>query len=157
MRISDQRGFALFGLLLVATTTASLFYIWGLEMHQQIKRDREKMLIETGIELSRALSSYHKRNIPLSANSYPTSIEDLLEDKRGSYTVKHLRAIPLDPITGSADWAPIRFGGKIVCFHSRSSARPLRATFTLDEIHALDKSSYRELHFCAARLIERNP
>lgn len=123
MRISDQRGFALFGLLLAAALIAASASFLGLEMRAQMMRDREKMLMESGRELQSAIASYHKRVTPLSLHSYPESLDDLLEDRRGTYIVKHLRSIPIDPITLKREWGVQKVAGRIICIHSLSRSK----------------------------------
>lgn len=160
MRISDQRGFALFGLLLVAALIATLASIWGLEAHQQVRRDREQMLLDTGRELRQAIASYHKRAVPFSINAYPSSIDELLHDTRGSYVMHHLRSIPVDPVTKQQEWGVIRVGGKIVCFHSKSQQRPLREVASEEKSFPPSPTSYAEWRFCHPNMVlnlEKSP
>lgn len=149
MRISDQRGFALFGLLLVAALIATLASTWGLEAHQQVRRDREQMLLDTGRELRQAIASYQKRNVPFSYHAYPEKIEDLLEDKRGSFVARHLRAIPIDPITQKREWATIKISGRIVCLHSSSTQRALHLR---SDTNFSNTNSYDRWIFCGPDL-----
>lgn len=148
MQISDQRGFALFALLLNAAVIATLVSLWGLELRLQNKREREQMLLDTGRELRQAISSYHKRNIPLSPNTYPDTIESLLQDHRGSYTVRHLRSLPIDPITHKPMWGTVIVGGKIACFYSLSTEAPIQKMFLADLYIFSNSTKYKDWKFC---------
>lgn len=87
-------------------------------------REREQELLRVGDAMARALASYRSTG---AERRLPTRLEDLLSDSRTLPTKRHLRALPLDPITGQPAWGTRRdeYGG-IVGVYSLSSERPWR-------------------------------
>jgi type II secretory pathway pseudopilin PulG len=146
MRNSNQRGFMLLTLLIASALISTLAGAWLLQEQKRMAREREVMLAQAGEELRRALDSYYRRNTPLSFNSYPGSVNELLEDRRGAYTVKHLRAVPINPVTGMRDWKELGVGGRVLCFSTASRARP---GFSRQRIHGGRITAEADhLYFC---------
>lgn len=151
---SKQGGFMLLTLLITSALISTLAGAWLLQEQKRMAREREVMLAQAGEELRRALDSYYKRNTPLSFNSYPGSVNELLEDRRGAYHVKHLRTVPINPVTGMRDWKEFRVGGRILCF---SAARRLRTAFFRQHIPGgIFKAETDHLYFCHTPLAELN-
>lgn len=122
-----QQGFTYLGALLliavVGAGLASLEELWS----QSRQRAREAELIWVGNQFKQAIGAYYERS-PGSVKNYPEKLEDLLEDPRYLFTVRHLRRIYSDPITGKPDWIvdPAPAGG-IKGVRSRSTERSIRA------------------------------
>lgn len=132
---------ALGGIMLVASAQTS----W-----MESKRDKEAELLFAGNEFKKAIDSFNRR-IPIQqgggaavpaqgqgaggdnsgefsiGGEYPRQLEDLLEDRRFTPTLRHLRRIYVDPLTGSKEWGLLREGGRIVGVYSRSADKPLKA------------------------------
>jgi type II secretory pathway pseudopilin PulG len=125
-RIPDsvtQRGytyllvlFLIAGLGIVAAQAGS---VW----QHAAQRDREADLLAIGVEFARALQSYRTAS---GEGVFPESLESLVEDRRGSVTVRHLRRVYRDPISGETRWGMERIGGRITGVFSLSQDKPIR-------------------------------
>ncbi|GAA5163639.1 type II secretion system protein [Viridibacterium curvum] len=89
------------------------------------QRAKETELLFIGQQFAQALSSYKART-PQGTPEAPQRLEDLLEDRRFPFIVRHLREIPRDPMTGLRDWGLALQDGRIVAVHSLSERQPLR-------------------------------
>lgn len=109
-------------LALAAAGTARL----GAATHRHVA---EAALLETGATFSAALASY-ARATPKGQTDAPRSLQDLLRDPRHPGTVRHLRRVPVDPLTGSPRWGLIREDddddGGIIGVYSLARGRPLK-------------------------------
>jgi type II secretory pathway pseudopilin PulG len=129
MRRSRQgtAGFTYIGLLImVAILAVAVSATVQLGAVAQ-RRDAERELLYVGEQLQKALFTYASR-APGGMPRLPRELSDLLRDPRQpSIVVRHLRRIPIDPITGKADWALLRTpDGFITGVHSASDARPIK-------------------------------
>jgi type II secretory pathway pseudopilin PulG len=116
-------------LFLVALTAAGLARL-GQAWSTAAEREREADLAWRGADLARAIASYAAAGGP-AAGRYPTRLEDLLEDRRGTNPKRHLRRVWPDPFTGEADWVLVPHPmqpGAFQALHSRSDHRLLRET-----------------------------
>lgn len=112
------------------------------------RREKERDLLQAGRELRDAIGRYYTAASGGSAR-YPSSLEDLLKDNRIAGIRRHMRRIPIDPMTGKADWgtrgAP---GGGIAGVHSRSEEEPLKtANFERGEDGFEGGKKYSEWRF----------
>jgi type II secretory pathway pseudopilin PulG len=91
------------------------------------RRDAERSLLDAGADFSAALASY-ARATPAGQSTAPPALESLLRDPRQPGVLRHLRRVPVDPITGRAEWALVRTpdGQGIAAVHSLSTARPIK-------------------------------
>ncbi|MEI8266625.1 MAG: type II secretion system protein [Betaproteobacteria bacterium] len=109
-------------LALAAAATARL----GAATHRHLA---EAALLEAGATFSAALDSY-ARSTPKGQPDAPRSLQDLLRDPRHPGTVRHLRRVPVDPLTGSQRWGLLREedddNGEIVGVYSLARGRPLK-------------------------------
>lgn len=119
-----QRGFSylllLFAVAALGIASTGSVLLWS--TLSQIERERELLFI--GGEFARALQRYHDAS-PAEPKTFPLRLEDLLEDKRQAGTLRHLRKIYVDPLTGKAEWGLVRVGGRIRAIHSLSE-KPAR-------------------------------
>lgn len=91
------------------------------------RRHAEAELLAIGGEFRAALRSYRDKHPSGQQQSGPQRLEDLLNDPRYPYAVRHLRRLYIDPITGQARWGVIRdTDGGIVAVHSLSARQPIR-------------------------------
>ena len=86
------------------------------------RRQREAELIFRGEQIKQALQSYYDAQEP---KTLPTSWEALLEDRRGSKLLRHLRMLYKDPITLDGDWGVIKQGPFIKGVYSLSTLKPI--------------------------------
>jgi hypothetical protein len=116
---AGQGGFSylllLFAVAALGIAAAGSSVMWS--TLSQTERERELLFI--GGEFARALQRYYDAS-PVEPKSYPSRLEDLLEDKRHQVPVRHLRKLYIDPFTRRADWATVMVGGQIRAVHSRS-------------------------------------
>lgn len=92
----------------------------------QAQHALEEELVFIGEQFRVALDRY-ARATPAGTARAPRELEDLLRDPRRPAVVRHLRQLYADPMTGRADWEPVRDAqGLILGVHSRSSRKPLR-------------------------------
>lgn len=120
-------GFVLIGVVflafVVSLTLAALARLWEADA----QRDRERELLWAGRQIGKALSSYALLT-PEGAAAQPRSLDELVLDTRVVPPVRHLRRIPVDPMTGTVQWGVVRTAeGTIAAVHSISAARPMPA------------------------------
>lgn len=123
---SHDSGFAyLMVLIMIAGIGVSLVKLvdgW----HDSVQREREKQLLFAGHQIRSAIIHYYE-HAPPQAVKFPMSLADLLRDPRQPGTVRHLREIYRDPITGSDDWGLVKTAaGEIMGVYSRAAGVPLK-------------------------------
>ena len=119
-------GFTYIGILLSVALLGTTLAAAGQSWSMQARRADEQQLLYTGQAFRRAIGSYYSLT-PRGAHEYPATLRDLLLDDRGPQSIRHLREIYPDPMTGRADWELISLpNGAIVGIASRSSGAPLK-------------------------------
>lgn len=84
------------------------------------RRDAERHLLTIGNGLQQAL---------LEHAAPPKELDDLLKDNRVPGLKRHLRRIPIDPLTGRDTWGLVRDGqGGIVGIYSLAKGTPIKRT-----------------------------
>lgn len=132
-----QSGAVLIGIVflafVVSLTLAALARLWEADS----QRDKERELRWAGRQFGKALGSYALVT-PEGLTPMPKSLDELVLDTRVDPPMRHLRRIPLDPMTGKTDWDTVRTpGGAITAVHSSSHAKPLEADGFWPEDRAL--------------------
>ncbi len=87
----NERGFTLIELLVVVSLIVLLASIALVGYSNSVHRTREGVLKEDLFRMRDAIDQYYADK-----NKYPATLDELVSEK-------YLRAIPVDPITGSAD------------------------------------------------------
>lgn len=124
-RRESERGYT-YLLVLFAVAALGLFAAQAGVVWQQVaQREREAELLAIGVEFARALEGYRKASPD---GRLPERLEDLVADRRGLVTVRHLRRVYRDPFTGTAQWGLERAAGQIVGIYSLAPGVPLRQT-----------------------------
>jgi type II secretory pathway pseudopilin PulG len=121
-----QAGFGYFSVILaiavLGVALAGIGELWS----TQAQREREAELLRIGNEIRRAIISYHA-STRAGTPSFPTSLDDLLEDRRGPQMRRHLRKLYADPMTRSTEWGLVKLpDGRIRGVFSRSVQAPLK-------------------------------
>ncbi len=110
-----QRGFTLVELI-VATTIMTLLTTMAVPLARyKVRRDKERDLVYALRTIHKAIDDYKdaalagKIATKLGTDGYPENLEDLVEgvnlvQSAESKKIKFLRKIPIDPMTGKADW-----------------------------------------------------
>ncbi len=141
-------GFTYIGLLILlaivsigATATVQLGAVTQ-------RRSAEDELMYIGRQFRAALASY-QNSTPGGMPRQPKELIDLTKDPRQPVLRRHLRQIPIDPITGKAEWGVIRTpDGFVGAVHSLSDARPIRiANFEADFASFEGSERYSEWEF----------
>lgn len=115
------------------------------------RREKEAELIEIARLYTSALNKYYAAS-PGAAKNFPPELADLLEDRRFAGTVRHLRKVYRDPITGKGEWGLVRDGlGGIVGVYSLSERETLRRkVFALESSVPVVGGRYSEWKFVAS-------
>lgn len=145
-----QSGFTFLWLLfLVAGLGVSMAAI-GTLWHSAVQREKEAELLFVGDQYRRAIESFMKAS-PNGAQQLPKSLDELLLDPRFPQTVRHLRRLYPDPITGAAEWGLLKdAAGGISGVHSRSERTPFKTrNFPKAYEEFADKGEYRQWIFTA--------
>lgn len=145
-----QSGFAyLFLLFVLLLLAVSVLALGSMEYHARV-RSNETELLRIGSEYRRALRSYHEAVVP---HVYPRSIDELLLDRRGGMTRRHLRKLYADPVTGELEWGMVLDQGAIIGFHSLSGRQPMKvAGFAPEDIDFEGAESYSDWVFSPVQL-----
>ncbi|MDB5813870.1 MAG: hypothetical protein JWN23_987 [Rhodocyclales bacterium] len=121
------QGFAYLFLLFAMVVIGLLLAAFGQNWSTTTQREREAELLFIGQQFSAALTSYRKQT-PAGRPDKPATLQELVEDDRFPFPVRHLRQIFRDPMTGKRDWDVQLANGRIVSIRSRSEKRALRHT-----------------------------
>ncbi|MDB5801806.1 MAG: hypothetical protein JWL63_2745 [Rhodocyclales bacterium] len=122
-----QGGFGYLLLLFALATMGLILSGLGQSWTMTRQREREAELIFIGKQFSAALASYRTQT-PGGQPDKPAALQDLIEDKRFPFPVRHLRQIFRDPMTGKRDWELQLAEGHITGIRSSSEQPALRRT-----------------------------
>lgn len=147
-RLKSQYGFGyltvLFIVLLLAIAVGATYE----QMETIVKREKERELMFAGKQYQQAIASYYHQS-PDGLKELPTSLDDLLLDKRFVATTRHLRKRFIDPITGG-DWGLImNENNQIKGVYSTSDAQVLQTAklFNSDIVDANQAQVYSDIKF----------
>lgn len=144
----NQKGFTFIGILaLVATLSISLSLAGPIWSHQ-LKRERERELLEVGKLYADALYSYAKVS-PGIKREYPKELNDLLLDQRIAGMNRHIRKLYVDPTSPQTPWGLIRnHDGGIMGVYSQNPDRPIaEGPIDLDTVKLAPAKTYADWHF----------
>jgi type II secretory pathway pseudopilin PulG len=120
-----SRGFTyltiLFAIAILSTGLALIGEVW----HTSAMREKEAELLQIGDEYRKAIERYYLSGPRI----YPRSLSDLIRDPRQPGTVRHLRKLYPDPITGGTEWGLVKSAdGGIAGVHTLSEEKPLKSS-----------------------------
>lgn len=124
---TSERGFGYLALM-IAVAIIGLTAAASLQAGSQLqRREAEQALLVAGADFSAALDTY-ARLTPAGQPTAPPALASLLRDPRFPGVVRHLRRVPVDPLTGKAEWGLARTpdGQGIAGVYSLSSAHPIK-------------------------------
>lgn len=143
-----QAGIVLVALLLAMMFSAVLAMAAAESWATSVRHEREAELLYAGQQYRLAIRSYYLGAPRGQARVLPAQLEDLLEDKRYTVPMHHLRRLYPDPITGSANWGLVQVGDRISGVYSPSEAKPLKqAGFDPAEALFEGRESYKDWAF----------
>ena len=122
-----QGGFTYLGLIILVTIIG-LVGAATLKVGSLLQRAAmEDELLDIGAAFSDALKSYASVTPP-GQPQQPPSLQELLKDPRFPNTVRHLRKLFVDPVTGKAEWGILYLHDKtgVLGVYSLSDAAPLK-------------------------------
>jgi type II secretory pathway pseudopilin PulG len=124
-----SRGFTYMAVLFLAAIMAAGLALTGDVWHTSVMREKEAELLFLGNQYRKAIQRYYLTG---PQRQYPRSLEDLLKDPRQPGTVRYLRKLYPDPITGQ-EWVIVKApDGGILGVHSASEEAPFKtANFKL--------------------------
>lgn len=117
------RGFTYLAVLFIVAILGAGLALTGEVWHTSAMRDREAELLHAGNQYRAAIQRYYLAG---PQRQYPRALEDLIKDPRMPGTVRYLRRLQPDPITGK-DWVLVKApDGGILGVHSASEAAPFK-------------------------------
>lgn len=144
-----ERGFSyLFVLIAVAVLGSAAAFTMSVGA-TMARRDSERHMRLAGQSIAQALASYAKAT-PLGQPTAPRRLESLLRDDRYPTLVRHLRGVPIDPLTGRDQWGIVLDPqGLIAGVHSLAEGAPIQksAVPAMGAAEAGELKSYRDLVF----------
>jgi type II secretory pathway pseudopilin PulG len=122
--LHDNAGFTYLTILFVVALMGAGLAAAGEVWHTSVLREREAELLHVGNEYRKAIERYYLSG----PRQYPRALADLLKDQRQPGTVRHLRKLYPDPITGKDEWGLFRGpDGGIAGVFSLSEDKPLKS------------------------------
>lgn len=147
--VRRAQGFTYMTVLFMVAIMAGGLALVGEVWSTSNAREREAELLHAGNEYRKAIERYYLTG---PQRQYPKSLADLLKDPRQPGTVRYLRKLYPDPITGKEEWGLVRSAdGGFAGVYSLSEAAPLKsAGFAVRDAAFEGKSKYSEWQFVFA-------
>jgi type II secretory pathway pseudopilin PulG len=116
-------GFTYLTILFVVAFMGIGLAVAGQVWHTQAMRNREADLLYAGNQYRLAIQRYYLSG----PRQYPRSLEDLLRDPRQPGTVRYLRKLYFDPVTGKTEWGIVKApDGGVMGVYSTSGDKPIK-------------------------------
>jgi type II secretory pathway pseudopilin PulG len=149
--IRSQEGFTYIGVLLAVGLIGIQLALAGVVWSFAQTRQKERELLFVGGQFRTAISQYYL-NPKGPQKEYPRRLEDLLKDPRYPGTIRHLRKIYADPITGKKRWGLVRLpNGGIIGVYSLSDQAPIKTgNFRPADLPFTNKHRYADWKFVHA-------
>lgn len=143
-----QKGFTYLTVLFMVAMMAGGLALAGEVWHTSAMREKEAELLHIGHEYRKAIERYYVSG----PKQYPKSLADLVKDPRQPGTVRHLRRLYPDPITGKDEWGLVKSNdGGIAGVYSTSEAAPLKTGgFAVRDAAFEGKTKYADWQFVYA-------
>jgi type II secretory pathway pseudopilin PulG len=146
--VPAQRGFTYLTVLFVVAMMSVGLALAGEVWDTSARREREAELLHVGNEYRKAIERYYVSG----TRQYPRNLADLVKDPRQPGTVRHLRRLYPDPITGKEEWGLVKSAdGGFAGVYSLSEAAPLKsAGFAVRDAAFEGKTKYSDWQFVYA-------
>jgi type II secretory pathway pseudopilin PulG len=144
----NLRGFTYLGILFFVAFIGVGLAAAGTFWSVAAQRSNENELLYIGHSVRNAIRSYYLHG-PAGIHQYPSSLEQLIQDNRTGILQRHLRRIPIDPMTKSTHWNLITIAeGAIIGVSSMSQKRPIkRGNFAPEDEGLTDAECYCDWRF----------
>jgi len=141
-----HRGFTYLGVLFIVAIMGVGLALAGEVWETSAKREKEAELLFAGHEYRKAIERYYLTG---PQRQYPRNLSDLLKDPRQPGTVRHLRRLYPDPMTGASEWGLVKApDGGIAGVHSLSEDAPVKtAGFKVRDASLEGAQKYSEWKF----------
>jgi type II secretory pathway pseudopilin PulG len=124
--IRSQEGFTYIGILFVVALVGTQLAVAGVIWSFAQDRQKERELLFVGEQFRTAISRYYL-NPQGPQKEYPKRLDDLVRDSRYPGTVRHIRKLYADPITGKVRWKLITTPDcSIIGVYSLSEMAPIK-------------------------------
>ena len=140
-----SKGFTYLTILFVVAIMGIGLALVGQMWQTAAVREREAELLQVGNEYRKAIERYYLSG----PRQYPRNLADLLKDPRQPGTVRYLRKLYPDPVSGKDEWALVTApDGGIAGIHSTSESAPLKSGgFAVRHKDFEGKTKYSEWKF----------
>jgi type II secretory pathway pseudopilin PulG len=144
-----QKGFTYLTVLFVVAMMSTGLALIGEVWNTSNLREKEAELLHIGNEYRKAIERYYLSG---PQRQYPKNLADLVKDPRMPGTVRYLRRLYPDPITGKEEWGLVKSAdGGFAGVYSLSEAAPLKtAGFAVRDATFEGKTKYAEWQFVFA-------
>jgi len=152
----DERGTVLLVVLVMVVVLGLTAAVTGSSWKTLVQQSREEELFWRGDQIRKAIESYYSP-VNGALQQFPAKLEDLVKDPRSLQTVRHLRRLYPDPMTGD-DWVLIKDpGGRITGVRSASALEPFRKDGFPEGYDAfVGRSKYSEWEFVYVPTVQRS-
>ena len=146
--VSRIAGFTYMTVLFVIAILSTGLALIGEVWHTSALREKEAQLLQAGDEYRKAIERYYLSG----TRQYPKNLADLVKDPRQPGTVRHLRRLYPDPITGKEEWGLVKSpDGGFAGVYSLSEDAPLKtAGFAVRDASFEGKAKYADWQFVYA-------
>lgn len=148
--LNNQRGISLLIVLLLIVIMGLAAGIAGSSWRTIMQRERETELLFRGDQYRRAIKSYYEVAHGGQRGMLPSTLDDLVKDPRFPNTVRHLRKLYKDPMTGE-DFEVIKdqtAAGRIKGVRSTSEDEPFKKDgFSKEDEKFSGATSYKQWEF----------
>lgn len=143
----SQSGFTILGLLFLVAGMGVALAALGTMWHAAAQREKEQELLFVGNQFRQAIESFWNKSPGV--KRLPKDFDELLSDPRFPGTVRHLRKVYRDPMTGNDEWGLVKEPDDgISGVYSLSDDEPFkRAGFAEGNENLEEASSYRDWVF----------
>ena len=144
--VMRQSGFTYVTILFVVAMMSAGLALIGEVWHTSSMREKEAELLFVGNEYRKAIERYYLSG---PQRQYPKNMSDLIKDPRMPGTVRYLRRLYPDPITGKEEWGLVKSAdGGFAGVHSLSDAAPLKTGgFRVRDAAFEGKTKYSDWQF----------
>lgn len=144
--VSRSRGFTYVTVLFLVAMMSGGLALIGEVWHTSNLREREADLLHIGNEYRNAIARYYLSG---PQRQYPKNLSDLIKDPRMPGTVRYLRRIYPDPMTGKEEWGLVKSAdGGFAGVYSLSEASPLKTGgFAVRDAVFEGKAKYSDWQF----------